>query len=122
MAERSSEGAEGQVRRGGVLVDERGRWWRLASFIALGLIAVLIVVIAGVWIERRPIATHFLKREFASRGVQATYRLDRVGFRTEQVSNLVIGDPKRPDLVARRAIVQMRLKWNGDFEVYRIVA
>src|SRR3954449_5362775 len=115
MAERSRDEADVRVHRGEVFVDERSRWWRLASFIALGLIAVLIVVIAGVWIERRPIATHFLKREFASRGGQASYRLDRVGFRTEQVSNLVIGDPKRPDLVARRAIVQMRLKWNGDF-------
>ena len=62
------------------------------------------------WIERRPIATHFLKREFERRGVTATYHLDRVGFRTQQVSNLVIGDPKRPDLAARFAQIQMRLK------------
>ena len=27
-----------------------------------------------------------------------SYHLDRVGFRTQQVSNLVIGDPKHPDL------------------------
>jgi hypothetical protein len=122
MAERSHNEQVAHVSRGEVLIDERNPWWRLASFVALGLIALLIVIIAAVWIERRPIATHFLKREFESRGVQATYHLDRVGFRTQQVSDLVIGDPKRPDLVARRAIVQMRLKWNGDFEVYRIVA
>ena len=47
--------------------------------------------------------THFLKGEFERRGVTATYHLDRVGLRTQQVSNLVIGDPKQPDLVARYA-------------------
>src|SRR5205085_9036553 len=74
------------------------------------------------WIERRPIAIHFLKNEFERRGVQASYHLDRVGFRTQQVSNLVIGDPKRPDVTARFAQIQMRVRWNGSFEVYRIVA
>jgi len=82
----------------------------------------LVLLIAVIWIERRPIATEFLKREFERRGVTASYNLDRVGFRTQQVSNLVIGDPRRPDLVARYAQIQMRLKWNGSFEVYRIVA
>ena len=72
--------------------------------------------------QRRPIATHFLKGEFERRGVTASYHLDRIGFRTQQVSNLVIGDPKRPDLVAQRAMIQMRLKWDGSFEVYRVVA
>ena len=104
-----------------IVVRRRG-WARVASVAALALIGLLIVIIVVVWTERRDIATRYLKGEFERRGVQASYRLDRVGFRTQQVSNLVIGDPKRPDLVARRAIVQMRLKWNGGFEVYRIVA
>ena len=80
------------------------------------------LVVAFVWIQRRPIATHYLKREFQRRGVTATYHLDRVGLRTQQVSNLVIGDPRHPDLVARFAQIETRLKWNGSFEVYRIVA
>ena len=41
------------------------------------------------------------------------------GFAPRKCSNLVIGDPKHPDLTARHAIIQMRLKWNGSFEVYR---
>ena len=73
-------------------------------------------------IQRRPIAGHYLKGEFEQRGVQASYHLDRIGFRTQEVSNLVIGDPKRPDLVARHAIIQIRLKLDGNFAVYRVVA
>ena len=116
--------AEGRSEQGDAeaIQVRRMSWGRIASFAALGLILLLIVVIAIVWIERRDIATQYLKREFERRGVQATYQLDRVGFRTQQVSNLVIGDPRRPDLVARRAIIQMRLKWDGSFEVYRVYA
>ena len=48
---------------------------------------------------RKPIANDYIQRRArASRGVKATYTLDRVGFRTQQVSNLVIGDPANPDL------------------------
>src|SRR5690348_3972576 len=97
-------------------------WARIASILAIGILVLLFAGIAIVWIQRRPIATHYLKSEFERRGVQASYHLDRVGLRTQEVSNLVIGDPKRPDLIARHAIVQMRVKWNGGFEVYRIVA
>ena len=115
MAERSVEEQILTVRRG-------PRWGRIASFLALGVLVLLLFAIAAVWIEREPIATHYLKREFERRGVQASYHLDRVGFRTQQVSNLVIGDPKKPDVTARFAQIQMRVKWNGSFEVYRIVA
>ena len=119
MDELRSEGVNDGART--VIVRKRS-WTRVLSMAALGLLLLVAVVIAIVWIERRPIATHFLASEFKSRGVTATYTLDRVGFRTQQVSNLVIGDPKRPDLTARLAQVQMRLKWDGNFEVYRIVA
>ena len=106
-----------------IMIARRGRGWRrIAGLAALVILVLLVVAIAIVWIERRPIATQYLKREFERRGVTASYTLDRVGLRTQQVSNLVIGDPKHPDLVARFAKIQMRLKWDGSFEVYRIVA
>src|SRR5437763_2691363 len=95
------------------------RWGRITSFVALGILRLLVVAIAVIWIQRRAIAIHYLKGEFERRGVTATYHLDRVGLRTQEVHDLVIGDPNRPDLVARHAIIQMRLKWDGSFEVYR---
>ena len=104
------------------VVVRRPLWARVSMYLAIGLLALLIIALAVVWIERRQIATHFLKGEFESRGVQAKYHLDRVGFRTQQVSDLVIGDPSSPDLVAKRAIIQMRLKLDGSFAVYRVVA
>jgi hypothetical protein len=115
MDERLSDEATLVVRRG-------PRWTRIAGLVAVILLIALIVLIAIVWVERRPIATHYLKGEFERRGVTASYHLDRVGLRTQEVHDLVIGDPKRPDLIARHAIIQMRLKWNGSFEVYRVFA
>jgi hypothetical protein len=115
MAERPNEDRIVVVRRG-------PRWGRIASFVALGGLILFTVAIILVWAERRPIAQHYLKGEFERRGVTASYHLDRVGLRTQEVHDLVIGDPKRPDLTARHAIIQMRLKWNGSFEVYRLYA
>jgi hypothetical protein len=115
MADASSEQQTVIARRG-------PRWTRIAGVVAVAGMILLIVAIAILWIERRPIATHYLKREFERRGVTATYHLDRVGLRTQEVHDLVIGDPKRPDLVARHAIIQMKLKLDGSFKVYRVVA
>src|SRR3954465_1434943 len=114
--------AERRNDEGAVIVRRAPRWSRIASFVALAILVLLVVVIAAVWVERRPIATHFLKGEFERRGVQATYHLDRVGLRTQEVHDLVIGNPRRADLTARHAIIQMRLKWDGSFEVYRVFA
>jgi hypothetical protein len=75
-----------------------------------------------VWIARRPIAEQVLQRQFEQRGVRATYDLERVGLRTQVVRNLVIGDPKNPDLIARYALIQVRWKLSGSVSVYRIVA
>src|SRR4051794_10536194 len=118
MADRPNQ--DGVVER--EVIRTGPRWGRIAALGTLIIIGLLLIVVAAVWVERRPIAIHFLKNEFDRRGVQASYHLDRVGFRTQQVSNLVVGDPKRPDVTARFAQIQMRVTWNGSFEVYRIVA
>ena len=111
-------GAAGRTR----VAVRRPLWAKIAMYIAVALLALMLIAIIVVWIERRPIATHVLKGEFENRGVRAKYHLDRVGFRTQQVSDLVIGDPAHPDLIAKNAIIQMRLKLDGSFRVYRVVA
>ena len=90
MAERPNDDSAGET----IVVRRNGRWGRIASYVALGILLVLIVAVAIVWTQRRSIATHYLKSELERRGVSASYHLDRVGLRTQEVSNLVIGDPK----------------------------
>lgn len=108
-----------------VYVHDRSGWhwvWRLTRAGLLIFLALLVIAATIIWIWRRPIADDYIRNELQRRGVHATYTLDRVGFRTQQVSNLVIGDPANPDLTVGRAIVQLKIKWNGTVEVYRIVA
>jgi hypothetical protein len=95
---------------------------RLLGIALVALLAVLVIAAIVLWTQRRPIASNILERELERRGVQASFKLDRIGLRTQQVSNLVIGDPRRPDLTARVAQIQMRIKWNGQVEFYRVVA
>ena len=103
-------------------VRERSVVWRRLQWALLLLLGVLLIAVVGVWLARKPIANNVIAGELKKRGVQASYQLDRIGLRTQQVSNLVIGDPDHPDLTARVAVIQMRIKWNGSVEVYRIAA
>jgi hypothetical protein len=108
-----------------VVVHDRTGWHRVRRITRLGLLILLGLAVAAfiiLWIWRKPIADNVLANELESRGVQATYTLDRIGLHNQQISNVTIGDPKNPDLVARKALIQMRIKWNGSVEVYRIVA
>ena len=105
-----------------VEVRRRFRLPRLLGLAIIGLLLALIVIALVLWTQRRPLATNILERELERRGVQATFTVDRVGLRTQQVSNLVIGDPRRPDLTAALAQIQMRIRWNGQVEFYRVVA
>jgi len=123
------EATERALHRGGlvepVVVHDRTGWHRVWRLTRLGLLAVLalaMIALGLIWIWRVDIADDYIRDELAHRNVTATYTLDRIGFRTQQVSNLTIGDPANPDLIARRATIQMRVKWNGSFEVYRVVA
>ena len=105
-----------------VVVERRSRWRRILTWVVIGILLLIIAALILVWVERRPIAQRLIERQLESRGVRGSYTLDRVGLRTQQISNLRIGDPKNPDVTARRVLIQMRLKLNGSIDVYRIVA
>ncbi len=119
MAERNGD-------RGGrdpdVVIIRHPRFRRILTWVGIGALVLILVALAIAWTQRRPIASNIINRQLESRGVDATYTLDRVGLRTQQISNLRIGDPNNPDVTARRVLIQMRLKWDGSVDVYRIVA
>lgn len=81
----------------------RARW--RTGLLALALLLVLIA--AGIWLARKPIADDFIQRELARRGVPARYSVEKIGFRTQRLENVRIGDPANPDLVARAIEVDL---------------
>ena len=68
--------------------------------ISLGLVAVAVLMLAMLWLGRKPLAEGALERALASRGVQASYTVKSIGLRWERIENVRIGDPKQPDLTA----------------------
>jgi hypothetical protein len=75
----------------------------------------VVILVTGVWIARDPIADEFIRDQLDSRDVPARYTIDRIGFRSEQLSDIVIGDPKRPDLTAKHVEVLLGYGWRGPY-------
>lgn len=81
-------------------------------WLTAGAVAALV---AGVWLAREPIADRFISDQLGTRGVPASYQIDAIGFRSERLSNVVIGDPGRPDLTAKRVEVLLGYGWSGPY-------
>ncbi len=80
------------------------------------LIAIALVILAALialWVERKPLAGQVLDRELARRGVPALYGISDLGFGRQRLTNVVLGDPQRPDLVADWLETRTRMTLSG---------
>jgi translocation and assembly module TamB len=89
----------------------RGPRWKRRIFAAVFLLFVILVGIA--WWQRISIADRFVQRELDARNVRASYEISQIGVRTQQIRNLVIGDPANPDLTARLVEVDVAINFSG---------
>ena len=74
----------------------RRPWGRL--FLALAVL--LLAALLAAWLQRRTIAREFVDRELSRRGVRAQYEIEQLSPWHQRLTNLVVGDPRDPDLVA----------------------
>ncbi|KKC27809.1 YdbH domain-containing protein [Sphingomonas sp. SRS2] len=92
--------------------DAPRRWPR--PWIAAGVGS---VVLAGgavwLWTERAPIAASYIDDALTARDVPASYRLTRIGFRTQRIEAIRIGDPRNPDLTADWAEIELSVGLAG---------
>ena len=88
-----------------------GARWKRRIFGAVALL--LVVLLAFTWTQRNSIADRFVQNAFAERGVKASYKIDTIGFRTQRIRDLVIGDPTRPDLTAKLVEIDVALNFSG---------
>lgn len=74
-----------------------------------------LVILASVilWAVRTPLAENLVNDQLQQRDVTASYRIAAIGPRTQRLTDVVIGDPKRPDLVARTVELDVRWTWAG---------
>ena len=84
--------------------------------IATALMAIVsLFVLAALtgWMLRFRIATGIVDRKLAGAHVPASYRLTRIGPFRERMEDVRIGDPNKPDLIARRIDVALGYDWSG---------
>ncbi|MEE4315468.1 MAG: C4-dicarboxylate ABC transporter, partial [Erythrobacter sp.] len=101
-------------------VGRNRRWLRLwRTRIGLGGAALALAAGGAAWLDRDRIAGNFLDDYLKESGVRASYRILAIGPRTQVIEDLVVGDPARPDLTARRLVVELGVGWAGP-EVRRV--
>lgn len=86
---------------------------RRLRWILLALLILLLAAFAVLWAMRDRLAADYIEGELASRGVQASYEVRRIGYGSQILENVVIGDPARPDAVIRRLEVGIALGLYG---------
>jgi hypothetical protein len=89
-------------------VRRRSFWRRRVVF---PLLLILGLAFLAVWLQREQIADNVIGNYLRSRHVQATYHIDHIGGTRQVLSNIVIGDPKHPDLTVERAEVVVRYRF-----------
>ena len=78
--------------------------------IALGL---LLVVLAGLWLMRKPVAEHFIDDALSRANVPARYVIEDLALGHQRLTDIVVGDPAHPDLVADWVEVQTSVDLGG---------
>jgi hypothetical protein len=80
---------------------------RIVRLAGLGVLALLILVLASIWLGREQLAERLIGDYFDAAGVEATYRIEQIGPDRQVLRDLVIGDPARPDLTVERVEVEI---------------
>lgn len=77
------------------------------------LLVIFGLAFLALWIQRERIADDIIGSELESRGIEATYDIERIGGRLQVLRNIVVGDPEQPSLTIERAevIVRYRFGW-----------
>lgn len=82
-------------------VRRRLRWiWRV-------LLGFVLVIAALAWLTREEIADNLIGDQLDQIGLAATYDIERIGPNQQILTNIVIGNPDRPDLTIERAVVNI---------------
>ncbi|MDD3799270.1 MAG: YdbH domain-containing protein [Novosphingobium sp.] len=99
MAEQDDETE--QFAEEAVAVPQRRRRGR----IVLAIAGVVVALLALVWFTREDIADNIIASQLESLGIPATYKIEQIGPSKQILTDIVVGDPARPNLTVERAEV-----------------
>lgn len=81
--------------------------------VLLVVCGIVLLLAALLWTQRRPIADNLVRRELEKRGVAARYRVAQIGLGRQRLVDVVLGDPRAPDLIADWIEVDTQVSLNG---------
>ncbi|MEE1876182.1 intermembrane phospholipid transport protein YdbH family protein [Altererythrobacter litoralis] len=87
----------------------RRRRWQ----VLLVLLIVLVVTSIVAWRSREKIADNLIASQLEQLGIEATYDIESIGPTRQVLTNVVIGDPARPDLSVERIELVPTVRWWG---------
>lgn len=96
-----------------VVLDEgipahRPRWRKKRWAVPFVLLALLITLGLAAWFSRESIADDIIRKQLENYDIPATYNIERIGGRTQILTDVVVGDPNNPDFTADRVLVTLR--------------
>lgn len=90
-----------------------GRKRRRFAQVLLVVSGIVLLLAALLWTQRRPIADNLVRRELEKRGVAARYRVAEIGPGRQRLVDVVLGDPRAPDLIADWIDIETSVSLNG---------
>lgn len=100
MADDTGDGADSATIRA------RRRWPRVLGVVAL----VVAFLLAGLWFSRERIAGNVIEGQLRQLDIPATYTIASIAPDRQVLTNVVVGDPKSPDMTIERAEVAIRYR------------
>lgn len=96
-----------------VIAVRRRSFWRRR--IVFPLLLILALAFVAFWLQRETIADNVIGNYLRSRHVPATYHIEHIGGTRQVLTDIVVGDPKHPNLTIERAevVVRYRLGFPG---------
>jgi translocation and assembly module TamB len=93
-----------------ITVTKRRYWLRWI----FGVVALLLLLLLAVayW-QRLNIADRLVKDALEKYDVRASYRIKDIGWRTQRLEDVVVGDPANPDFVAKSVDVDVSINFDG---------
>ncbi|WP_232842993.1 YdbH domain-containing protein [Allopontixanthobacter confluentis] len=108
-------------RKGVVSSVGSGARRRVAGRVLLAVVALLFGAALTIWQSREIIADNILADQLERLGVAATYDIEEIAPDRQVISNLVIGDPAKPDLTIERVEISLRYRF-GTPAIGRVTA
>ena len=92
---------------------------RIGCYGALAVLAIIAIGLAVAWFNRERIAAEIISDQLRSLGIEASYKIEQIGPRHEILTDIVVGDPRLPDLTIERAelIIRHRFGYPAIAEV-----